>query len=179
MTNKTDNKDLYFDALKEQRQFLLTAMTRLNTKIEDLQSKLNSNQPQQKNHSDNLIDLAIALAKTQSEIEIAGKSAAGYNFKYADLAEIIKASRPYLSKNGLSVLQPIISNKATDKMYLETILLHASGQWIKSSLEIPEIDIAGKTAVQSFGATVTYLRRYSYASLVGVVAAKEEDLDKV
>ena len=128
-------------------------------------------------HSDDLSELATALSKAQGEMEIAGKVSSGYNFKYADLAEVVKASRSALSKNGLSVLQSLVTNKKCNKTFLETILLHASGQWIKSSLEVPKIETVGKAPVQNFGATITYLRRYTYASLVGVVASKEEDLD--
>ena len=178
--NLKENSNLFFDALKNQKDLLLNGMTRLNSKIEKLGEQVDtikSIETSPKYHSDDLIELAIALAKAQSEIEIAGKNSSGYNFKYADLTEIIRASRPSLSKNGLSVLQPIITNKLNNKTSLETILLHVSGQWVKSSMEIPDIQTGGKTPVQAFGATVSYLRRYCYASLIGVVASKEEDLD--
>ena len=166
---------------------LLAGMTKLNNKIEEIKATLDvlnnpvqlldsSNLPIIKNTSDEIDKLAMSLVKAQSEIEIAGKSSSAYNFKYADLAEIVRVSRPALTKNELAVLQPI-TNYGNIRI-LETMLLHSSGQWIKSFMHIPEISIQGKTPIQSMGATITYLRRYAYASLVGVVASKEEDLDK-
>jgi len=172
------------DKLKE---LLLAGLIKSNNKIEEVKAQVDvlsnpvqrldlGNAPIIKNSSDEIDKLAMSLVKAQSEIEIAGKSSNAYNFKYADLAEIVRASRPALTKNELAVLQPITSHG--NIRILETILLHSSGQWIKSFMHIPEISIQGKTPIQSMGATITYLRRYAYASLVGVVASKEEDLDK-
>ena len=166
---------------------LLAGMTKLNNKIEEIKAQIDvlsnpvqrldlGNAPTIKNTSDEIDKLAMSLVKAQSEIEIAGKSSNAYNFKYADLSELVRVSRPALTKNELAVLQPITSHG--NIRILETILLHSSGQWIKSFMHIPEISIQGKTPIQSMGATITYLRRYAYASLVGVVASKEEDLDK-
>ena len=166
---------------------LLAGMTKLNNKIEEIKAQIDvlsnpvqrldlGNAPIIKNSSDEIDKLAMSLVKAQSEIEIAGKSSNAYNFKYADLAEIVRVSRPALTKNELAVLQPI-TNYGNIRI-LETMLLHSSGQWIKSFIYIPEISVQGKTPIQSMGATITYLRRYAYASLVGVVTSKEEDLDK-
>ena len=170
---------------KVNRSLFNRATTVLNEKIVNIESKFEEvsqkidilSMSNDKNHSDNLMDLALALSKAQADMEVAGKSSNAYNFKYADLAEMVKASRDALTKNELSVLQPIITNKVNKKNYLVTLLLHSSGQWIKSTIEIENAELKGKSSIQSFGSSVTYYRRYAYASLVGVVAVKEEDLD--
>lgn len=56
-------------------------------------------------------------------------------------------------------------------MTLMTRLCHASGQWIESSMTVnpPKQDI------QSLGSYLTYLRRYTYSAIVGVVASEEDD----
>jgi len=47
---------------------------------------------------------------------------------------------------------------------LITMLLHASGQWIKSCLPI----IAQKPDAQALGAAITYMRRFSLSAMVGI-----------
>ena len=117
-------------------------------------------------------ELYAAMAKAQAEMQIAGLSCVNPYFKskYADLAEIVKASRPALTKNGLAVMQQIQPNDDGQNV-LYTILTHSSGQYIESSIKI----VPQKTDVQSIGSHITYLRRYCYASLIGVVVSDEDD----
>lgn len=124
------------------------------------------------NKSENLNELFTALAKAQAEMKTAGLNAENPYFKsqYADLTEIVQASRPALAKNGLSVIQEILPNEDGQNI-LHTILGHSSGQWIESKMRI----LPAKPDVQSLGSYITYLRRYSYAAIVGVVVANEDD----
>lgn len=119
-----------------------------------------------------LKDLFTALAKAQAEMQTAGLSAENPYFKtrYADLAAIVKASRPALTKNGLSIIQQIITNDE-GHTYLHTMLCHCSGQWVESRVRI----VPPKTDVQSLGSYITYLRRYSIAALCGIVTSDEDD----
>jgi len=87
--------------------------------------------------------------------------------KYADLASVQSACMPHLTKNGLSVVQTI-KHEANETM-LVTILLHSSGQWMKSVAPVKPT----KNDPQGLGSALTYMRRYSLASMVGV--AQEDD----
>jgi len=118
-----------------------------------------------------LNELFDALAKAQSEMEEAKTDSNNTFFKsnYADLASIIRASRKFLAKNGLSVVQPV--RTVQDKRYLFTRLGHASGQWIEGGIPLSPT----KEDIQSLGSYITYLRRYCYAAMVGVVASGEDD----
>lgn len=129
----------------------------------------NANTP---NRSLELKDLFAALAKAQSEMGAAGKNNENPYFKsrYADLADVVKASRPHLTKNGLCVMQQILPNDDGQNILL-TILGHISGQFIESRMRI----LPPKPDVQSLGAYITYIRRMSYASMVGVVVSDEDD----
>lgn len=122
--------------------------------------------------SDNLNELFAALAKAQAEMRVAGLSSENPYFKtrYADLAEIVRASRPSLTKHGLSVIQQIITHE-DGQTILHTILSHSSGQWIESRMRI----VPTKNDIQSLGSYITYAKRYAYASLVGVVSSDEDD----
>lgn len=117
-------------------------------------------------------DLYTALAKAQAEMGMASLNTQNPYFKtrYADLSEIVKVSRPALSKNGLSVTQQIISNDDGGNVLITT-LAHNSGQYIESRMRI----IPPKSDVQTLGSYITYLRRYSYAALVGIVTGDEDD----
>lgn len=128
------------------------------------------------NKSDSIAAISAALAKAQGEfaplaknrsVKIQMKSGGSFNFKYADLEATINATRPALSKNGLSVIQPICDDK------LLTIITHSSGEYIESSMPLPTQ--IGDDPKQ-YGAKISYLRRYAYQSLVCVMA--DDDLDE-
>src|SRR5271167_2147554 len=105
--------------------------------------------------SEQLGDLATALAKAQGEITGALKDSANpfFKSKYADLASCWDACRSALSKNGLAVSQfPTTQDGGT---YLVTTLMHTSGQWMRSSLAVsPTADTP-----QAMGSALTYARR--------------------
>ncbi|HET8729762.1 MAG TPA: ERF family protein [Moraxellaceae bacterium] len=119
--------------------------------------------------SDQINELAAALAKAQGEIENASKNAANPHFKskYADLAEVINTVRPVFAKHGLSVTQ--FPSFADGLASVETVLMHSSGQWMSGTAS------AGVTKMdaQGVGSAITYLRRYSLAAVAGI--AQEDD----
>jgi hypothetical protein len=89
---------------------------------------------------------------------------------YADLVSVVEASRPALTKYGLSVSQQII-NQEDGSSLLITTLWHTSGEWISSRTRLvpPENDI--KSIMSYTGA----VKRMCYAALVGVVDMGEDD----
>jgi hypothetical protein len=119
--------------------------------------------------SDQIDQLATALAAAQAVIEGADKGNTNPHFKskYADLASVWDACRKPLTDNGLSVVQALGSNG--DSVICTTMLLHKSGQYIRSVFEMTP---AQKTP-QAAGSCATYLRRYSLQAIVGV--APEDD----
>lgn len=128
--------------------------------------------PEAESRSYQINELMAALAKAQSEMEIAGLHSENPYFKskYADLATIVRASRPALTRNGLAVVQQMLTNNDGQSI-LHTILGHSSGQFIETRMRI----VPPKNDIQTLGSYITYLRRYSYASLVGCVAGNEDD----
>lgn len=121
--------------------------------------------------SDQINELAAAFAKAQAEMSHAAKDATNPHFRsdYATLASVLEATRPILAKHGLSVMQPV-TNDEQGNVVVETIILHGSGQWMKSAVACrPQ-----KGDVQGLGSTTTYLRRYSLASICGVAQADDD-----
>jgi hypothetical protein len=120
-------------------------------------------------HSEQINEIAAALAKAQGVITGAVKDSANpfFKSKYADLASVWDACRKPLSDNGLSVVQSPEANGAV--VTLETILLHSSGQWFRNTLTVS----AKEDSPQAIGSAITYLRRYVLQSFAGV--APEDD----
>ena len=114
--------------------------------------------------SDKIDKLAAALAKAQSEMKGAEKKSVNpfFNSGYADLHTVIESSFPHLTKYGLSVIQGNESNPG--EFFVTTMLLHESGQWIKSKLKMP----VEKVTAQSIGSTITYGRRYGLSAITGI-----------
>jgi hypothetical protein len=124
------------------------------------------------NRSDEIKELATALSKAQAEFETAPLNKVNPYFKssYADLASIVAASRPALTKHGLSVTQEV-SNMDDGSLWLITELMHASGQWKLSKFRM----VPPKNDIQAISSYNTYCKRMCYASLVGVVVGDEDD----
>jgi hypothetical protein len=114
--------------------------------------------------SDKIDKLATALSKAQSEIKGAEKKSVNpfFNSGYADLHTVIESSFPHLTKYGLSVIQGNDSNPG--EFFVTTMLLHESGQWIRSKLKMP----VEKITAQSIGSTITYGRRYGLSAITGI-----------
>lgn len=126
------------------------------------------------NTSPTIAKLAEALSQAQGEMTFAAKSAKNPFFKssYADLASVWDACREPLTKAGLSIIQNVETFMGEGMMVsVETILLHSSGEWSRSTLMVP---VVGAATPQSIGSAVTYARRYALASMVGLAQADDD-----
>lgn len=122
------------------------------------------------NKSESIKELATAYAQAQKEIEGATRDKVNPAFrsKYADLGSVVDAIKPALSSHGLSFLQS--SHDADNAAKVETILLHASGEWM--SLGCVSVPVT-KFDAHGFGSALTYARRYGLLTAFGV--APEDD----
>ena len=125
--------------------------------------------------SEQINEIAAALSafqgslkqpKLSKEVKVKTKTGGSYTFKYADLSDCAEAAAPYLKENGLAVSQ-IIS-----EWTLITLLTHTSGQWIKSELPI---SLNNGADYQALGSAITYIKRYSYCAILGIVADADDD----
>ena len=123
------------------------------------------------NQSENIETLAAALAKAQGVIANPAFDAINPHYKnrYATLGAHIEAVRGAFPANGLSVVQAI-ETPERDRVSLTTRILHSSGQWIEST-----VSASTGAKVQEIGSTVTYLRRYALAAIVGIVGEEDDD----
>lgn len=121
------------------------------------------------NKSESIENLAKALAKAQGELGNAKKDSVNPHFrsKYADIAEVLDTIKPVFSKHGLSFVQ--IPGMNGDRLTLETMLIHESGEYITGIGETP----LSKQDPQGVGAAITYMRRFSLSAYSGL--AQEDD----
>lgn len=123
--------------------------------------------------SESINELAGALAKAQSNIRSAAKDSINPHFKtrYADLASVWEACREQLSSNGIAVVQAPATGERG--LVLLTTLMHSSGQWIDGEYPVKPI----KDDPQALGSALTYARRYSLSSMVGVAPDDDDGND--
>lgn len=111
--------------------------------------------------SETIGKLAEALSKAQGQMDNAKKDSINPHFKakFADLASVIDAIKEPLSKNGLSYVQYFEEDN-----FVVTKLMHASGEWICGKLKL----IINKQDMQGLGSAITYARRFSLTSMMGI-----------
>ena len=126
-------------------------------------------------HSQELDKLAQALAQAQAEIKPAQMNATNpfLKNKYADLGSVIDAVKPAMIKHGLAVTQ--LPSGDGETISITTMLLHTSGQFIRSTISLPVGSEKGRSLAQSAGAIITYLRRYGLAAMMSVYADEDTD----
>ena len=124
------------------------------------------------NRSETITEIAKALAKFQSEVSDPNrtKENAFLKSKYVTLDSLLQAVRPVLASNGLSFLQ--VPFTGADVVSVTTMLLHESGEWLESDpFTLPLM----KKDPQGVGSVVTYARRYSLSSILGVAWDEDDD----
>jgi hypothetical protein len=123
------------------------------------------------NRSEQINELATALAKAQGQMRPASKNAANPHFRnrYADLASVVDALREPLSANGLSYTQLV--GHSDGSVLVETVLMHSSGQWLSSELALRP----AKADVQGVASAITYGRRYSLQAICGLASDDDDD----
>ena len=124
------------------------------------------------NSSVEINELAKAFSKMQGELGHAKKGSKNPFFKsnYSSLSDCWDVARGPLSDNGLAVMQACMPSDKNE-VVIETILMHSSGQWISSVLSIP----VTKIDAQSRGSALSYCRRYSLCTALGISSDEEDD----
>lgn len=114
---------------------------------------------------------AEAFVQLQAEIRPAIKDATNPAFrsKYADLGAVWEAVKEPLKGHGFAIIQ--MPQFEGDTMYLETIILHVSGEKMAGRYPIKPT----KQDPQGYGSAITYARRYSVCAMLGVIADDDDD----
>lgn len=120
--------------------------------------------------SPTITEIAKALLIAQKNIGAAKKDSVNpfFKSKYADLGSVMEACKEELNKAEITVLQPVSGD------FVQTVLLHSSGEWISSQTQIIS---AKQNDPQAQGSAITYARRYGLQSMV-FIPAEDDDGEK-
>lgn len=118
-----------------------------------------------KTRSDERTNLTKALVAFQKEVNIVKETSKGYsNRTYASYEDLVINTRPLCVKNNLSVNHTV--EICDGEEYLVTWLEHSSGEFTSSWMKIRPDE--NKDNNQGYGASVSYLKRYGYESILGI-----------
>jgi hypothetical protein len=134
--------------------------------------------------SESIGTIAAALAKAQAQlvnpekslvatIPSDGRRGSEQTFRYAPLSSGLDIVRKTLSQYEIAIVQTTSIDETAGIVRLNTVLAHASGEWIAS--DWPVCGISETAVPHRMGAALTYARRYALFTLVGI--AGEDDLD--
>jgi len=116
-------------------------------------------------------NLATALNKAQAMMTGVKKDCTNPFFKnnYSSLESVFEAIRPCFASNGLSVTQlmDVLPNGRTT---VTTRLLHVSGEFLDSTMLLPDI-----ADPQKLGSSISYFKRYTLMAIAGIASASEDD----
>lgn len=120
--------------------------------------------------SDSLAKFAPAFLKLQSELEPVKKDAFNPHFKnhFADLSATLEAVQPMLTANQFMFFQE--PGNLNNMLAMTTTLMHVSGEYIRSTVAFP----VSKPDPQGFCSAITYARRYSFKSIIGLPEADDD-----
>lgn len=114
---------------------------------------------------------ALIRAKFNMGAALKDSSNPFFKSKYADLNAVKAACEPALAAEKIAVFQPTVQKDG--KNYVQTLLLHESGEWFSADTEIV---CAKQNDPQALGSAITYARRYGLQSLVGL-GAEDDDAE--
>jgi len=106
------------------------------------------------------------LLEVQKEVGAISKDSKNpfFKSKYFDINQLIEHVQPVLNKHGLVLIQPLFEGT------VRSVLVDSeSAEKLESGLELPEL-----TDPQKLGSCITYYRRYTLASLLGLQAEDDD-----
>ena len=112
------------------------------------------------------MNIYTKLAAVKKEIGAISKDSTNpfFKSKYFDINGLLKHVEPLLDKNGLLLLQPI-----TDGLVCSQIIDVENGDKVESSIQM-----ASLSDPQKMGSMITYYRRYTLQSLLGLQAEDDD-----
>lgn len=111
----------------------------------------------------------LTVVEAQRTATIPTKTGGSYAYKYADIGDVVKLTRPVLAAHGIVALTPVIDHG--DGLACMVTLLHSSGD----RLDLGPFPFPHGRDAQSTGSMVTYHRRYALVAALGMAAGDDDD----
>lgn len=134
-------------------------------------SKTNGSESAAPDTGQSLNVLFASIAKAQAKISAVTKEGKNPHFRssYVTLDSILNGPVKVFNECGIAVVQ--MPSMVDDRVNIRTVLAHSSGASIQSDLSLP-CEIGNPHKV---GSTITYLRRFSLSSILGIAGESDDD----
>jgi hypothetical protein len=120
-----------------------------------------------------MTNLAGALIEALAELTVVKASRTAntgtYSYDYADIADVVKLTRPVLAEHGLVALTPVHDHN--NGLACTVTILHSSGE----RMDFGPFPFPHGRDAQATGSMVTYHRRYALISALGMAAGDDDD----
>ena len=146
-----------------------------NVPVERLTALMDMRERQMNKEAEQVFNQAFSAAMADMpDVPRTGKNK-HLGVKYSTLDDLIRATRPVLSRHGLSLnWQTAITGQ---EITVTAIVRHAQGHSIQTTLTGPRDNGKQMNALQGGGSTETYLKRYSGFAILGLSSGDEADDD--
>ncbi|WP_280563520.1 MULTISPECIES: ERF family protein [unclassified Chromohalobacter] len=120
-----------------------------------------------------LMAYSAAMAAMQTELPSIAERGQGNNGHYATLEDIVDTVRPIMQKHGFAVSFRIQTQERA--IQVTGVLMHQDGHREETSMLLPA-DVSGnKNAVQAFGSSTSYGKRYVLCALLNITTRGQDD----
>lgn len=105
-----------------------------------------------------------------AKADVQTKGGGSFSYAYLTLEKLLEQTVPILNKHGLALLQYPCSEDG--RYALKTELRHSSGDAVSTVFPLA---VAADAPSQTVGSALTYARRYSLLSMLGLSADEDDD----
>ena len=123
-------------------------------------------------NSESISKIATALVAAHKDFKPVASSGRNPHLKsdYSTLGDYLNAVRGSLLANNIVITQSV--SKADVGIAVTTRLTHSSGEWLESEACVLPVE---KGTAQAVGSAISYARRYSLASFLGLSSGMDDD----
>jgi hypothetical protein len=118
-------------------------------------------------------DYSAAMAAMQTEIPSIAERGKSHSGGYAKLEDIVDTVRPIMQKHGFAVSFRV--NTVERGIEVTGVLMHRGGHREETTMLLPADTSGSKNAVQAFGSSTSYGKRYVLCALLNITTRGEDD----
>jgi len=119
-----------------------------------------------RNRSEQIDQIAEALAKVQASMPAPEKNKHGNRGSYADLESMLSTAKKTCSEHGIAIYQHYQMNSG--HIFLHSTLIHTSGQWLNSTLLADPIEDPKLSYWQCRTLGFTYTKKHHLEAQLGM-----------
>ncbi|MBB3140319.1 ERF family protein [Halomonas organivorans] len=120
-----------------------------------------------------LMAYSAAMAAMQTELPSIAERGKTNNGHYATLEDIVDTVRPIMKKHGFAVSFRIQTQESG--IQVTGVLMHQDGHREETSMLLPADTSGSKNAVQAFGSSTSYGKRYVLCALLNITTRGQDD----